>query len=210
MNFLAHLLLAGPDPLERIGQLMGDFHKGPLGAELEPALRLGIWLHRRIDAYTDAHAVVVASRGRVRPELRRYAGILVDLYYDHFLACDWARYHPKPLEEFVAAVHGELLEHYARLPPRMQRSVDYLIERELLLSYRELSGIARALRGISGRLSRPNPLAEGVVDLERHYTLLQADFATFFPELRAYVGQLRAGAVPAPVIIGGIADRESA
>ncbi len=86
MNYLAHFYLSGEDPHWRVGGLMGDFLRGPVPEALPPGVRAGVMLHRRIDAYTDAHPVVGRSRRRVRPALRRFAGIVVDMSYDHFLA----------------------------------------------------------------------------------------------------------------------------
>jgi len=98
MNFLAHLYLADPQPLGLLGSLMGDFVKGPLGGRYPEPITRGIMLHRRIDTFTDAHAVVRASRTRISPGRRRFAGIMIDVFYDHFLARDWARYCPEQLK----------------------------------------------------------------------------------------------------------------
>jgi acyl carrier protein phosphodiesterase len=187
LNYLAHLFLADDDPYSRIGSLMGDFAKGSIDAALAPAIRRGIVMHRRIDSFTDAHAIVARSKRRIRPEFRRYAGILVDLYYDHFLALEWSQYSAVPLEDFVQEVYRILRVHLDGFPAPMQRSIAYMTANDLLLSYGEIDGIGRALRGIEGRLKRPRRLRDGVQDLESNYALFAADFAAFFPQLIAYV-----------------------
>ncbi len=191
MNFLAHFLLAGPDPRARVGQMLGDFHKGPVEALADPVLREAVRLHRAIDRYTDTHPRVVASRGRVPPPYRRYAGILVDVFYDHLLAGGWDAWAAQPLDAFVAEVHAALRAEYPRLPPPMQRSVDHLIGRGLLLSYRDPAGIRRALAGIGTRLSRDPHLDAALPGLLELRSALAADFEAFFPELRGFVAVAR-------------------
>lgn len=191
MNYLAHLYLAGDDPESLIGSLMGDFAKGRIDEKLAPGIRWGIAVHRMVDVFTDAHVIVGESKRRLRPQFRRYGGILVDLYYDHFLATQWAHYSDVPLAAFSQKIYRILEGHREQLPPRMQRSVSYMVDNDLLQSYREIDGIRGALIGIEGRLKRESRLREAVSDLERNYWLLEADFAGFFPELIGYVRELK-------------------
>ncbi len=193
MNYLAHLYLAGDNTEALLGNLMGDFVKGHVDSSLPPAIQKGIALHRKIDAFTDANPLFRRSKQRLSPEARRYGGILVDLFYDHFLARHWTRYATLPLRHFSQQVYGILLAHYEWLPYAMQRSVSYMIRVDLLMSYREITGIERALQGVGRRLKRTNPLAGAAQELQRHYSALAADFAAFFPELRSYVAQTKAG-----------------
>ena len=190
VNYLAHLYLAGDDPESFIGSLMGDFLKGAIDHTLPPTIRHGVWLHRRVDSYTDAHPTVINSKRRIQPEFRRYAGILVDLYYDHFLARDWSNYSDVALDDFAQAVYRIVDAHHHRFPAPMQLSMLYMTETSLLQSYRELSGIERALRGVETRLKRPSRLREAIVDLEHNHSALAEDFATFFPDLVLYARQL--------------------
>lgn len=189
MNYLAHLYLAGTHPQALVGALMGDFLKGPVPAHFPQPLRHGIVLHRHIDTYTDAHPQVQRSKQRIRPEWRRYGGILVDMFYDHFLASRWAAYSSRPLPVFAAEVYRILDAQQPLLPARMQRSVTYMIAADLLVSYRDLAGIARALSGIEQRLQRPSTLGQAAADLEQHYSAFGDDFAAFFPDLIAFVAQ---------------------
>jgi len=190
VNYLAHLYLSDGDPESLIGSLMGDFVKGRVDAGLPASLRRGIRIHRSVDSFTDAHAVFGRSRRRIRPEFRRYSGILVDLYYDHFLARQWSRYSDVPLEEFSQAVYRVLQEHQHGFPPSMRRSMSYMVRNRLLQSYRELDGIEHALRGIETRLKRPSHLHQAIVDLEENHQALAEDFMAFFPDLIRFVRQI--------------------
>ena len=191
MNYLAHLYLAGDDSELLIGGLMGDFVKGRVDPARPAAVRAGILLHRRVDSFTDQHPVVRRSKARIDPEFRRYAGILVDLFFDHFLACDWPAYSRQPLPQYARRIYRILNRQLPSLPPRMQHSVLYMVRDDLLVSYREIDGIRRALSGIERRLSRPSRLAEAVAELEANYASFREDFAEFFPELSHFARQQR-------------------
>ena len=192
MNYLAHLYLADPKPDAWVGNLMGDFVKGPLDDSLKPVWRQGIVLHRAVDHYTDQHPVFLRSKHRISPPYRRYAGILIDMFYDHLLAVSWPQYSEQNLRLFTRAVYAALRQRYAQLPPRMQKSVSYMLMNDLLLSYRQTEGIARALRGIEGRLRRPSGLGNAITQLDTHYDQLHDDFQLFFPELIDHVKALKA------------------
>jgi hypothetical protein len=103
MNYLAHLHLAPDDAAARVGNLLGDFLKPSHAGHLPQALQQGMALHRQIDSHTDSHPLVARSKQRIAAERRRYAGILVDIFYDHFLAQHWPRFSSMPLADFTAA-----------------------------------------------------------------------------------------------------------
>jgi acyl carrier protein phosphodiesterase len=186
MNHLAHALIAARTRSSLFGSLLGDFVKGELGHQYDPATIAGVRLHRQVDAFTDAHAIVARSRRRLRPPYRRYAGILVDMYYDHFLARDWSEYEREPLAQFARRVYSLLARRRDELPANMHRFADYLVREDLFAAYRSREGIARALAGVSGKLKRANPLASGGEELERNYEGFEEDFRAFFPEVLAH------------------------
>jgi acyl carrier protein phosphodiesterase len=184
MNYLAHLYLADRTGTSFAGSLMGDVVRGPLEGRYPPAIEQGIRLHRRVDSFTDAHPVVRAAKARLQPPYRRYAGILLDVYFDHCLARQWPRHHARPLEDFAQTAYRRLLREGLRLAhPGFLLRLSYLRSRNLLLSYREPAGVEQALQGLSTRLSRANPLASGLQALTPLHEELEQDFAGFFPEL---------------------------
>ena len=159
MNFLAHLLLAGEDEDLRLGALFGDFVRGR--AELEtfrPRVQLGIMLHRHIDAYTDSLPEMARLRAGFPAEFRRYAGIIIDLAFDHQLALSWEQRGTRSLELFDAEVRAMLARHEPEVPAGLGRFMDYADRRGLFAAYRNKSEILHSLKGIGRRLSRPNPL----------------------------------------------------
>ncbi|HTS52501.1 MAG TPA: ACP phosphodiesterase [Burkholderiales bacterium] len=183
MNFLAHAYLAADSDHAIVGSLMGDFVKGPLGDRYGAELTRALLLHRRIDTYTDAHDVVRQSRHRVSPARRRFAGVLVDVFYDHFLARHWEAYCDVPLERFTARVYALLYEHYALLPERLQAIATRMAASDWLASYRRVEAVGSALDRIGARLKRGNALLRSAEELLAQYDAFQADFAAFFPDV---------------------------
>ena len=187
MNWLAHLRLSPPQPLLRLGNLAGDFVAGVDLATLPADLQRGIALHRAIDRYVDAHPVVVAAKARLVPPHRRFAGVLLDVWFDHFLARDWAQHGDgRPLPLFLADVHQDLRTHHALLPAPLQRVAPRFCADGWLEGYASVDGIARVLGLMARRMSRPTPLADGAELLRADYTAVERDFKALWPELVAF------------------------
>jgi len=186
MNHLAHAFLAGTDDELLLGGLLGDFWRGAPDPQWPAAIRAGVVLHRKIDVYTDGHAEVAAARALFVPPLRRYAGILLDVYFDHVLAADWPRQGREPLAGLSARVAVVLRDNRRWLPPQLNRFADYFHRAGLFGSYAERDTIERVLAGIGQRLKHENPLATAGPALWQRESELRAAFARFFPDLVAY------------------------
>ncbi|KJV33559.1 hypothetical protein VI06_02925 [Aquitalea magnusonii] len=190
MNYLAHLHLAPDNPAARVGNLLGDFLKPSRAGHLPLPLQQGMLLHRQIDSHTDSHPLVMQSKNRIAPIRRRYAGILVDIFYDHFLARHWTSFSSMPLADFTARSYAELQAHRQWLPPRLLEILPRMQAQDWLGSYAETEGIADVLRGFSRhRIQRDNPVANGIDDLLQQYSALEADFLAFYPQLQQAVAQ---------------------
>jgi acyl carrier protein phosphodiesterase len=191
MNYLAHAFLSRSSPELLIGGMLGDFVKGREHLQqYRPAVCAGILLHRAIDRYTDAHVIVRASCTCISPVRRRFAAILVDVFYDHFLARHWTRYAELPLEDFTQQVYATLLPEIASYPERLQRMLPRMAADDWLASYAEIESVDLALHGIARRFQRfPRAavLADGVQELVRNYAVLEQNFLDFFPELLSFV-----------------------
>ena len=186
MNYLAHVFLARHSSAAMIGGLLGDFVKGSIhGYPAE--IRAGIVLHRAIDRYTDAHHLVRSSCALMSVRRRRYAGIMVDVFFDHFLACHWHRYTQTPLSVFTHATYAELLARSAEFPQRLQHVLPHMTQHDWLGSYQEVEAIDAAINGISRRMRRANPLLGGAQEMLDNYASLQANFLQFFPDLLQFV-----------------------
>jgi acyl carrier protein phosphodiesterase len=190
MNYLAHLHLGGERPEQLLGSLYGDFVKGPLAGQWPAPIEASIRLHRRIDVFTDAHPLIVAARSRFPAARRRYAGILIDLFFDHCLALHWQRFASQPLDAFTGQVYRVLAAEPA-LPPRLALIAPRMAEQDWLGSYRDFAVLVQVLRGMQRRLSRPQGLEGALDELEQLYQPLSEDFLAFYPQLQAAVVGLR-------------------
>jgi len=178
VNILFHIYLSGSDPELLVGNFMGDFVKGPLDDTYSPRIREGLMLHRKIDSFAQRHPAFQTSRLRLPAYYRLYRGILVDLYYDHFLAKEWDSWSEMLFADFLANARG-IIENYLTVMPKQLQLFVPIIFNELLPSYESVSGIQSALERMARRVRRPNPLAEGGAELTRHYEGLKADFERF-------------------------------
>ncbi|GAW66483.1 ACP phosphodiesterase [Geoanaerobacter pelophilus] len=190
MNYLFHLYLSGDDPGILTGNFMGDFVKGPLDERFPPPLARGIQLHRRIDSFAQDDPHFTRSRQTLSPHFGLYRGILVDLYYDHFLAAGWESLTAEPLPRYLERARLAVEQNRRHLPERLRDLVPVIFE-ELIPSYLSVEGVGKALSRMSRRITRSNPLSGGGEELTRHYLSLQEDFRGFLPSVEAYAERLR-------------------
>ena len=193
MNFLAHLYLAEDSPGALIGNLLPDLVRGvrPPSDQLDPAVRAGAALHHRVDVFTDRHSVFRESKGRIRGRHGIFSGIIIDVFYDHFLSVEWSRYHPDPLSGFIAHVYQTFADHAHLMPLPMRLVTERMAAQDWLSSYGSIGGIGLTLARMSSRFrarfDRHVELDGAVADLEQHYDALGGDFSRFFPQLIAEV-----------------------
>lgn len=194
MNWLAHVFLSEPDVDFQLGNLLADVVRGPQRDAMSANFARGAACHKAIDKFTDAHPVVRRSRARIGSEHRRFSGVLIDVFYDHYLARDWERYSPITLEEYTGAFYANVQTRLIELPPDARVMLERIIRYDLLGSYARVDGVERALRRISNYLNsrwhKQFALDRGVGDLLAHEAAFAADFEEFFPTLQAHVAGL--------------------
>jgi len=186
MNFLAHLYLSGDDPELLVGNLLGDFVKGRLVGQFPAGIERGIYLHRRIDSFAGQNRHFIRSKRRIDESFGHYRGVLVDLFFDHFLASHWDEFSDITLDRFLSAAYRVVRDHDNDVPEHLH-TIMPIIFNELLPSYGDISGIARALQRMSTRITRPNRLRSGEEELRKHYEGFYSDFCELMPELRVFV-----------------------
>lgn len=189
MNFLAHLYLSGDQPKVMVGNFIGDFVKGRnLATRFEPEVVLGIELHRAIDHFTDTHKTVQKSKKRLAGKYRHYSGVIVDVFYDHFLASNWNDYHPERLEKFARSSYKLLQDNDPILPEGLKIMLPYMVRQNWLVAYREIDGINKALTGIASRTPYLSNMEKASADLREQYSEFSEDFIAFFPQLKDFAG----------------------
>ncbi|MDY0211830.1 MAG: ACP phosphodiesterase [Desulfuromonadaceae bacterium] len=191
MNYLLHLLLSEQEEDCYVGNLMGDFVKGRLESHAQdfaPAVIRGLKQHRRIDSYAQQSAVFKRSYRRLDDDYGLYRGIMVDLFYDHFAARHWQRFHPRPLPDFAHMIYT-ILSTRTDLPPAFAHVAARMREHNLLVAYTHSPTIERALNHISTRARAPNPLHGAVIELQRNYSHLEQDCMCFIQSAMAWTEQ---------------------
>lgn len=189
MNYLAHLFLAEDTAESILGNLLGDFAQGAAKEQYSTAIQQGIELDRKVDIYTDTHLIVREAKRSISSERKRYAGILINVFYDHFLAKHWMKYSSIPLQYFTQKVYTLLLQQQNVLPDTLRQILPTMIQQDWLTSYQQISGVEAAIARIARRLKRSEPLVNGVEELKVHYQEFELGFEIFFPELISSVEQ---------------------
>ena len=193
MNHLAHFHLAWPDSGLIAGGLEGDYYKGPLRGDLHPDIERGIKLHRSVDAYTDTHPALAELRSAFPKKLRRYAGIVTDIAFDHYLTQHWSRYSALTLKEFNHSIYGVLDNQQALLSEDCLKMAERLTSYDVLNRYHDWNAVSATAGRVGERFHRGNPLLEIHDDLEPLREAMEEAFLDFYPQLMAFTGTMRHG-----------------
>lgn len=191
MNYLAHLFLAGESAESLLGNLAGDFVKGPLHERFTPAIRQGIVEHRKIDAFTDTHPSVAKFRHVIAADHGHYSRVIADVFFDHFLAARWKHWSVEALPEFLARVFTLLDPQQQAMPERLQRVYPRMRDGQWFLSYAGIDGIWTALFYLSRRFKREPRLEFATHLLIDSRRKLLRHFNDFFPDVIEYSRSLR-------------------
>lgn len=186
MNFLAHLYLSGDHKKIALGNLIGDMVKGDAWKNYEHDIKTGLLLHRAIDEFTDAHPIFKHTTTLIKPHFNRYAGIVADIYYDHFLAAHWQKYSNRELSVFVQEIYILLIKNYLTLPPRAQRIVPFMILRNWLGTYQSIPHLHQVFLGMHRRTGELGNMNKATDILQLYYSELEADFMEFFSDVQLF------------------------
>lgn len=183
MNFLAHIYLSFDDREITLGNFFADHIRGNKFKHFPERIQKGILLHREIDTFTDSHPIAKQSSKRLHKNYSHYSRVIVDIFYDHFLAKNWDQYSEVPLKDYVENFYDLLEDNYSILPLATQRMIPYMIANNWLLSYADLKGISKVLDGMNRRTKNKSKMNFAILDLEEHYGFFENEFTNFFEEL---------------------------
>lgn len=181
MNFLAHTYLSGCNEEIIVGNFMGDYVKGRNYLQFPELVKKGILIHRDIDTFTDMHPITRKGKQRLADRYHKYAGIIIDIFYDHYLASLWDRFSALPLSEFVSRTYDLLKRNYQVLPEAIKRWFPTFLENNWMMAYQSIDGIELVLERMSANTSLPNHAGYAVQVLSERYATFQQDFLEFFP-----------------------------
>ena len=189
MNFLAHLYLSKNDTNIMIGNFIADHIRGNNYEGFSKEIQQGIFLHRAIDTYTDAHEVVRKSKRRLHARYRHYDGVIIDIFYDYFLAKNWASYSETPLDVYTSSVNKLFDKIKLDLPLKSQQFIKYMIEYNILFNYKNKDGIEKVLNGMNQRTKGKSQMNLAIEDLHQLEKELEQDFMVFFKDLILHTNQ---------------------
>jgi len=187
LNFLAHTYLSGCNEEIIIGNFMGDYVKGKDYLLFPEQVKKGILIHRDIDTFTDMHMITRRSKQRIAARYHKYAGIIIDIFYDHFLASRWDRFSDLPLQDFVNRTYDLLKRNYKVLPEAIKRWFPTFLENNWMMAYRNVDGIELVLERMSANTSLPNHATYAIEVLREHYSFFEEDFLEFFPLMISFL-----------------------
>jgi len=192
MNYLAHIYLSDNSQENILGNFLGDFVSKSLEDEFEYSIKQGIYMHKKLDTFTDCHPDFLRSRKRISTINRRLSGVLIDIFYDHFLAKNWDTYSSISLEEYSDNFYNILKSFSYCLPDKLIKRMPFMIEENWLLSYRDINGIKISVERISKRFSNTkHPLVNPIDELINNYESLENDFKCFYPDAIKYANELK-------------------
>ncbi len=186
MNYLAHIYLSGDNDLIKIGNFMADGIRGHDYLKFPDDVIKGVLLHRAIDSFTDAHPVFRQSKHRLHENYGHYSGVVIDIFYDHFLAKNWTNYSEQPLEDFASNFYKSLETHYNITTERTKGMMPYMTERNWLVSYATITGIGMILFQMDHRTKNKGNMKNAIKELQQYYYQFEEEFTLFFEELRTH------------------------
>ncbi|MEP3588057.1 MAG: ACP phosphodiesterase [Marinobacter sp.] len=189
MNHLAHTFLALDSPEARVGSILGDFSRGVDWSALPAPVLGGVRHHLAVDTFTDQHPQVLASKQLFSKQRRRFAGVALDILYDHFLLRHWHRYSDCEQTVFIQTVYRELSAHEPVMPPAMIKVTRHMVEHDWFGSYQELDNIGYAIDRVAERIRFPNQFTGIIDEIRENERELEANFLQFFPELQTFARQ---------------------
>lgn len=191
MNFLAHAYLSGDDNDILFGNFVADSIKGKMLDQYSEKIRQGVLLHRNIDTFTDNHPLVRQAVIDLRPEFGKFSAVVLDIYFDHYLALHWNQYSGIELAEYASNMYSILFKRFGISPPRSKRILPYMYAQNWLVGYANFRDLERVFRGMSRRSSFESGMERAVDHLKRNHEKFELVFFGFFPELIVFSENFR-------------------
>jgi len=190
LNHLAHVFLAPDSPEARVGSVLGDFTRDVDLSTLPESVKQGVRHHRAVDSYTDHHPEVLASKKLFSRQRRRFAGVALDILYDHFLLKHWDRFSDIEREVFIRRTYNELQQKEHLMPDKMTRVTRRMVCNDWFGAYQDLENIGYALDRVAGRIRFRNDFTGMITEIRANQIELEEGFLSFFPDLQEFAGDI--------------------
>jgi acyl carrier protein phosphodiesterase len=188
MNHFAHLVLSQPTVESTVGNLLGDFARGVDANVLPAPVHAGLLNHRAVDRFTDSHPLVLEMKRCFSRRHRRFAGIALDIYFDHLLLSHWERFEQRGLDELIVEFYRRMAAGHSLMPGEdMRRVTRRMIDYDWFGSYRDADSIAESLDRVAARIRFANDFDNAIEELQRHHELIRDGFFEFYPQLQQHI-----------------------
>lgn len=172
-----------------IGNFIADHIIGNHFKDYSKEIQQGVFLHREIDTFTDTHEIVRKSKRRLHQRYRHYDGVIIDIFYDYFLAKNWNSYSAIPLELYTNSIYQLFAEKSPDLPFKSQQFIKYMVEYNILFNYQFKEGIAKVLNAMNNRTKGKSQMHLAISDLNELESDFAEDFKLFFKDLIQFTNQ---------------------
>ncbi len=190
MNFLGHILLSGSDEDIIAGNIIADAIKGTDYKKFPQKIAQGIVLHRKIDTFTDQNRYFKNSTRRLHPEYHKYAGVISDIFYDHFLAANWHEFSDVPLADLAHDIYELLLKKNTLIPGLTRKILPFMIFNNWLVSYRRIDHLRKVFYNMDKRTGFASKMQTAPNTLLRYYEDFYQDFTAFMKDILKYVDRI--------------------
>jgi acyl carrier protein phosphodiesterase len=189
MNYLAHIFLSGDNEEIIIGNFIGDYVKGQDFKKYSETIRKGIILHRNIDSFTDRNEIIIKTKSLLSKKYGKYSGIIVDIFYDHFLTKNWHIFSGQSLDYYIDNIHKVLLKYSEILPEKVKQFLPSFIDNNWIRTYKSIKGIKIVLLRMSRNTTLPDETDYAINILKSYYNDIETSFLNYFPELIKFVNK---------------------
>jgi acyl carrier protein phosphodiesterase len=191
MNHLAHFFLSNGNDDLAIGNFVADFITNKELPQFTEGVKRGIFLHREIDAFTDAHPLVKQGTKRLHPYHHKYAPVIVDIYYDYLLARNWeefAEIYPSvPPDVFVKKMYKLLKIRENELPEKLRQRLPRMIADDFLMKATTFEGLEQSFARVEKYATFPGNFGNAAEHLMLFLDDFDKEFKDFFPDLQRHV-----------------------
>jgi len=181
------MLLSCRNPNYMVGNYLADIltNKELVGLPFE--VLEGVRLHRSIDSYTDSHPKVLESLLLIYPSQRKYASVVLDIFYDYLLTKHWAKFSDVPMRTFVDNTYAVLLSKQTLYQPKTLNLLNRMINDDFLYSCSNLERLNRTYHRIASRAKFENQMKEAGPTMINLIPELEEGFFPFFQDLINHV-----------------------
>tara|TARA_Y100000996_G_scaffold70326_1_gene47490 strand:+ start:3884 stop:4474 length:591 start_codon:yes stop_codon:yes gene_type:complete len=183
MNYLAHAYLSGINKDIAIGNFIADNIKGNNYKKFNINWQKGILLHRFIDSYTDSHYIFREHSKLFFNSHRHYSRVLIDIFYDHFLAKNWKKYSLTSLVSFELDFYKTLKENLNKFPSDILHKINFFIDQNLFTKYSSIDGLIYVLKKMENKTVYESNLVTSIDKFISFSPKMELQFFIFFEDM---------------------------